>query len=90
MNARQELDSYISQLERRVRLDTLSRGAAIVAAAALGATVVLVLLANLRAFSEGLMGSGAAVSTIVFLLSLSVSVFYVRRVGSDLWSGETR
>src|SRR4029077_7961248 len=53
MNARQELDSYISQLERRVRLDTLSRGAAIVAAAALGATVVLVLLANLRAFSEG-------------------------------------
>src|ERR1700681_1686541 len=53
MNARQELDSYISQLERRVRLDTLSRGASILAAAALGTTIVLVLLANLRAFSEG-------------------------------------
>src|ERR1700686_3600623 len=53
MNARQELDSYISQLERRVRLDTLSRGAAVLAAAALGATVILVLLANARAFSDG-------------------------------------
>ena len=53
MSARQELDSYIRQLERRVRLDTLSRGAAILASAALGATVVLVLLANARAFSDG-------------------------------------
>jgi hypothetical protein len=53
MSARQELNSYISQLERRVRLDTLSRGAAMLASAALGATVVLVLFANLRAFSEG-------------------------------------
>src|SRR3984893_363661 len=53
MSARQELDSYIRQLERRVRLATLSRGAAILASAALGATVVLVFLANARAFSHG-------------------------------------
>jgi hypothetical protein len=53
MSARQELDSYIRQLERRIRLDTLSRGTAILASAALGATVVLVLLANARAFSDG-------------------------------------
>jgi len=54
------------------------------------ATDVLQYFGYRRAFSEGLVGSGAAVSTIVFLLSLSVSVFYVRRVGSALWSGETR
>jgi hypothetical protein len=73
MNARQELDSYISQLERRVRLDTLSRGAAIVAAAALGATVVLVLLANLRAFSEG--------SVIVARLTLFCILVFAASMG---------
>jgi multiple sugar transport system permease protein len=49
------------------------------------ATDVLQYFGYRRAFSEGLVGSGAAVSTVVFLLSLGVSVIYVRRVGSDLW-----
>jgi multiple sugar transport system permease protein len=52
------------------------------------ATDVLQYLGYRRSFSEGLMGSGAAVSTVVFLLSLAVSIFYVRAVGSDLWRGQ--
>jgi multiple sugar transport system permease protein len=51
------------------------------------ATDVLQYLGYRRSFSEGLMGSGAAVSTVVFLLSLAVSIVYVRAVGSDLWRG---
>lgn len=51
------------------------------------ATDVLQYFGYRRTFSEGLMGSGAAVSTIVFALSLGVSIFYVRLVGADLWRG---
>src|SRR5580692_3615550 len=69
MSARQELDSYIRQLERRVRLDTLSRGAAILASAALGATVLLVLLANARAFSGGTVVGARLVLVCILLLA---------------------
>jgi multiple sugar transport system permease protein len=51
------------------------------------ATDVLQYLGYRRTFAEGLMGSGAAVSTVVFLLSLAASILYVRAVGSDLWRG---
>jgi multiple sugar transport system permease protein len=51
------------------------------------ATDVLQLFGYRRSFAEGLLGSGAAVSVVVFLLSLSVSVVYVRIVGSDLFRG---
>ena len=54
MSARQELDSYVSQLEKRLRIGTLSRGAGVsLTSAALGTTIVLVLVANALAFSEG-------------------------------------
>jgi hypothetical protein len=53
MSARQELNAYVTQLERRLRLGTLSRGAAIVIAAALGATIVLALVLSALAFSDG-------------------------------------
>jgi len=53
------------------------------------ATDVLQYFGYRRAFSEGLMGSGAAVSTIVFAMSFAVSLFYVRVVGSDLWAQES-
>jgi multiple sugar transport system permease protein len=49
------------------------------------ATDVLQYLGYRRSFSEGLVGSGAAVSTLVFLLSLVASISYVRAVGSSLW-----
>jgi hypothetical protein len=76
MSARQELDSYIRQLERRVRLATLSRGAAILASAALGATVVLVILANARAFSEGsVVGARLVLACILaFAASLGLAI----------------
>jgi multiple sugar transport system permease protein len=51
------------------------------------ATDVLQYLGYKRMFAEGLMGSGAAVSTIVFVLTFVASLAYVRLVGSALWRG---
>jgi multiple sugar transport system permease protein len=53
-------------------------------------TDVLQYLGYKRMFAEGLMGSGAAVSTIVFALTFVVSLAYVRLVGSSLWRGTGR
>jgi hypothetical protein len=52
MNARQELDSYVDRVQRRLRLDALSRGTAVIAAAALAATILLVLVVSVFAFSD--------------------------------------
>jgi hypothetical protein len=52
MNARNELNFYITQLERRLRLNSLMRGAAILIATALVTTIVLVWAANRFAFSR--------------------------------------
>jgi multiple sugar transport system permease protein len=51
-------------------------------------TNVLQYLGYKRMFAEGLLGSGAAVSTVVFLLTLGISVAYIRVVGSNLWEAE--
>ena len=53
MSAPQELQAYIDRLQRRLRIAALSRGAAVVAGAALGATLLLVFIANAFAFSGG-------------------------------------
>src|ERR1700751_5354237 len=53
MSAREALTAYLARLDRRVRFGTLARGAAILTASALTATVVLVLGANALAFSDG-------------------------------------
>ena len=53
MTARAELRSYLEQLGRRLRTNALLRGVAVLASAALAATVVLVALANRFAFSAG-------------------------------------
>ena len=37
-----------------------------------------------RMFSEGLVGSGAAVSTVVFVMTLAVALVYVRTIGGAL------
>jgi len=52
MSSQQQLRSYINELERRLRLGTVLKGAAVLASAALVATVVLVLMANALAFSS--------------------------------------
>ncbi|MGA9882602.1 MAG: hypothetical protein WBQ34_02665, partial [Candidatus Acidiferrales bacterium] len=51
MSARDQLNSYIGQIERRLRIGAAVRGAAILAFAALAATLVLVLIANAFAFA---------------------------------------
>ncbi|MDE3170475.1 MAG: hypothetical protein KGL75_10045, partial [Acidobacteriota bacterium] len=52
MSARDELNSYIGRIERRLRLGAAVRGAAILASAALVSTVLLVLAANFFAFAS--------------------------------------
>src|ERR1700722_8574657 len=46
MTARQQLETYLEQLQRRLRIRTSLRGAAILASSALLTTLVLVLIAN--------------------------------------------
>jgi hypothetical protein len=58
MTAREQLDTYIDELKRRLRLRALLVGSAIVTASALVTTVVLVLITNALAFSSAsLMGA---------------------------------
>ena len=53
MSKRDQLDSYLKQVEKRLRIGILLRGAAILTSVALGATAILVLVTNTLAFSEG-------------------------------------
>jgi multiple sugar transport system permease protein len=52
------------------------------------ATNVLQYLGYKRMFGEGLLGSGAAISTVVFAITLIVSLLYIRVVRSSLWQGD--
>src|SRR5579871_56921 len=52
MSRREQLNLYIGQVQQRLRLDASVRGAAVVAAVALVATVLLKLLLNRYAFRE--------------------------------------
>src|SRR5580658_9827200 len=53
MSFREQLHAYITQLEKRLRWSALLRGVAILTGSALLATLVLVTIANTRAFSNG-------------------------------------
>ena len=53
MSLRVQLHAYIAQLEQRLRWSTWLRGLAILTGSALVATLVLVAVANARAFSQG-------------------------------------
>jgi hypothetical protein len=53
MTAREQLHAYIAQLEQRLRWSAVLRGFAILAGGALGATLLLVIIANALAFSQG-------------------------------------
>src|ERR1700724_287823 len=53
MNLREQLHAYITQLDKRLRWSALLRGLAILAGSALIATLVLVMIANAKAFSHG-------------------------------------
>ncbi len=49
------------------------------------ATNVLQYLGYKKMFAEGMMGMGAAVSTVIFGVTFLISLLYVRLVGSALW-----
>jgi hypothetical protein len=72
VTARQQLDTYLAQLQRRLRIRATLRGAAILASSALVTTVVLVLIANALAFSGASM-SGARV--VLFLVIATCTAF---------------
>jgi hypothetical protein len=72
MTARQQLDTYLAQLQRRLRIRATLRGVAILASSALVTTVVLVLIANALAFSGASM-SGARV--VLFLVIAACLAF---------------
>jgi hypothetical protein len=72
VTARQQLDTYLAQLHRRLRIRATLRGAAILASSALVTTVVLVLIANGLAFS-GASVSGARV--VLFLVIAACIAF---------------
>src|SRR5437762_3248764 len=70
MNPLDRLSEYLRAVEKRLRLLTWTRGAAIAAGAALVSTIVLVLIANSFAFSSG---SLLASRTVLFLaLALAI------------------
>ncbi len=74
MSLRDQLNSYIKQLEKRLRLGTLFRGAAILTSVALGATLVLVLITNAFAFSRWSITSARVVLIFAILLAVGFGI----------------
>ena len=72
MTARQQLNTYIERLQRRLRLRTFLRGASILALLALVTTVVLVLITNALAFSSASLTS----ARIILFLVLAVCIVF--------------
>ena len=66
MSARDRLDDYLGRLERRLRLREASRGVAALGAAALGLTLLLVVILNERAFAPAVV-TGARIVLFVAL-----------------------
>src|SRR5579862_6175950 len=72
MNTREQLNQYLLGLEHRLRWMTVTKGAAIAAGVALGATVALVLITNALAFSS----SSLIVARVILFLSLATALGY--------------
>ncbi|HMD48098.1 MAG TPA: hypothetical protein VKG79_03330 [Bryobacteraceae bacterium] len=71
MSLRDQLHAYIAQLEQRLRWSTWLRGLAILTGGALVATLVLVTIANARAFSNG--SVTAARFGLILILALAAA-----------------
>jgi hypothetical protein len=72
MTARRQLETYLEQLQRRLRIRTSLRGAAILASSALVTTLVLVLIANALRFS----GASLAGARVVLYLVIAASIAF--------------
>jgi hypothetical protein len=70
VSTRDQLESYLKQIEKRLRAGVLLRGAAILISAALTATVVLVLITNGFAFSAASLTSARVVLFLALALAL--------------------
>jgi hypothetical protein len=71
MSLRDQLNSYIQQLERRLRLGAMLRGGAILTSVALATTVILVLITNAFAFSRWSITSARV--ALLFALVMAVT-----------------
>src|ERR1700734_3851292 len=71
MTAREQLHAYIAQLEQRLRWSTVLRGVAILTGGALVATLLLVTIANARAFSDG--SVTAARFALILILAITAA-----------------
>jgi hypothetical protein len=74
MSARDQLDSYLKQLEKRLRLSLLLRGAAILILVALTATLILVVAVNAFAFSAWSVSSARVVLLMALIVAASVGL----------------
>ena len=70
MNTREQLNQYLRGLETRLRWMTVSKGVAIAAGVALGATVALVLITNALAFST----TSMTLARVILFLSLALAL----------------
>ena len=74
MSALELLDQYLRQMEARLRLAAWTRGAAVAAAVALGATLALVLVANAFAFADPVMGAARFLLFVSLALALAFGI----------------
>jgi len=74
MSIRYQLNSYIKQLEKRLRLGAVLRGAAILTSVALITTVVLVLITNAFAFSRWSITSARVALLFALVLALAFGI----------------
>ena len=72
MSIRDQLNSYIQQLERRLRMGAWFRGAAILTSVALFTTVLLVLITNALAF----VGWSITTARVLLLFALAMAVSF--------------
>jgi hypothetical protein len=72
MNPRDELASYLKQLEARLRLGAVLRGVATLVGVALTATLLLVLLTNALGFSDG----SFLLARVALIFALALAVTY--------------
>src|SRR5262245_2999025 len=72
MSTREQLNQYLRNLEKRLRLLVVSRGVAVALGVALGATVALVLITNALGFSE----TSVTVARVMLFISIAVALGY--------------
>jgi hypothetical protein len=87
VSAIQELRSYVEQLRRRFRLGAVARGAAILAAVALVATILLTVIISRFAFSrDSLWGARAALLLSLVLAATFGLALPLWRLGRRWWT----